>query len=548
MGRRLLAWICFFLACVTVFADLPIHCIHEQVVGKWTFELDKGKGDKKTTTCGYPRPDSNRAHFENPPPAVKVAEELELTLSAPNQVESTDGQRGTWTLIYDEGFEVRIGGRVFFAFFRYDPKVQGSYESTEVDDYNSICTETMVGWFHNDDKTGWGCYQGHRSDLRRVDEVNLLELGSSSEQQPLMYNGDNGLALRPVSHYVNTVTRQSPVDPHARFEPDYSFVENHNQDEANTWKATVHPHFVGMRLREMMTMLGRRNYAKSFSVSAVADMRTEAEIYAGLPESWDWRDVEKDGRTINYDSPVRNQGSCGSCYAMAAIAVAEARIRIMTNNKYRPILSPQQVVSCSSYNQACDGGYPFLVGKHGNDYGFVEEGCMEYSAENGLCPTVNQCSSGSMARPVFYAENYNYVGGYYGGCNEAKMMREIYEHGPIMVALEAPSSLFYYSGGVFTGASPKSEGKEIPGVLNKWQHTNHAVVCVGWGVDSKTNTKYWILKNTWSNSWGEEGYFKIRRGDDECAVESMASYFDIILPHHIAQKYGVPRRRVRKSF
>lgn len=546
MARKLLAWILSFLACVTVFADLPIHCLHEQVVGEWQFELSTGKGDK-TTTCGYPRPDSNRAHFENPPPPFKVAENLKLTLSAPNQVEAANGQRGTWTLIYDEGFEVRIGGRVFFAFFRYEPKTKGSFDSSEVSDYDSICTETMPGWFHNDDKSGWGCYSGRRTDIRSSEETSFIEL--ASQQNPLLVNNNagSGVALRPVNKYINVVSPQSAIDPHVVFDPDYSFVETHNNNEANTWKAGVHPGFLGMRLREMMTMLGRRNYAKSFSVSAVADMRTEAEIYAGLPDNFDWRSVERNGRTINFDSPVRNQGSCGSCYAMAAIAVAEARIRIMTNNKFRPILSPQQVVACSSYNQACDGGYPFLVGKHANDYGLVEESCMEYSAENGQCPTINQCSSGRMARPVFYAENYNYVGGYYGGCNEAKMMREIFEHGPIMVALEAPSSLFYYSGGVFTGASPVSEGKDIPGVLNKWQHTNHAVVCVGWGVDKETDTKYWILKNTWSDTWGETGYFKIRRGTDECAVESMASYFDIILPHHVAQKYGVPRRRIRKD-
>ena len=71
-----------------------------------------------------------------------------------------------------------------------------------------------------------------------------------------------------------------------------------------------------------------------------------------LPKSFDWRDING----TNYVSPIRNQGSCGSCYAFASMALAEARVRVQTNNKKKPVFSTQDIVECSSYSQGCEGG------------------------------------------------------------------------------------------------------------------------------------------------------------------------------------------------
>lgn len=124
-------------------------------------------------------------------------------------------------------------------------------------------------------------------------------------------------------------------------------------------------------------------------------------------------------------------------------------------------------------------------------------------------------------------KNYKYIGGYYGACNEASMMHDIYHHGPIVVALNAPSDLFYYSGGIYDAKDDDRKDWDIT-KTSRWEKTNHAVTCVGWG--ETEGKKYWIIKNSWGSDWGEDGYFKITRGKDSIASESMAVSAEIVVP------------------
>jgi cathepsin C len=288
---------------------------------------------------------------------------------------------------------------------------------------------------------------------------------------------------------------------------------------------------------EMFNLLGKRSLLKRSKIptagprqgagvgpGAIYDQRSDKDKYGDLPESWDWRNV--DGK--NYVTKPRNQGSCGSCYSLAGAAAYESRIRIKSKLALQPDLSPQEVLSCSVYNQACEGGYPFLVSKHGHIWGFAEESETPYVGSDAKCPGQSDTSSGKRWR----LGKFGYVGGYYGACSELAMMGEIHDNGPIIVAFMAPSSLFYYTGGVFTGEKPSWHvDQKVPG-LNVWEQTNHAVVAIGWGVDGSTGMKYWIIKNTWGAEWGEQGYFRIRRGTDECAIESMAVAGEVIIDGH----------------
>merc|ERR1711871_1007404 len=95
--------------------------------------------------------------------------------------------------------------------------------------------------------------------------------------------------------------------------------------------------------------------------------------------------------------------------------------------------------------------------------------------------------------------------------NEEVIKQTLYEHGPLSVLLDA-TQLQYYKGGIWDGhveKSPSASGC-------KKQEMNHAVLLVGYGEDE--GTPFWIVKNSWGQSWGEEGYFRIVRGQNTCGI------------------------------
>lgn len=494
-----------------VSADLPIHCLSHEVAGEWEFELSAVVDSPQS--CGYNQPDMNSFHFgEGSPPQLHAESSFKVTLENPTLEKKQsvaihqNGKEGVWTMVYDEGFEVQVDDMKFFAFSKYEPKNAqiDTKKDGEVKDYNSLCDATMIGWFKHTNKAGYGCWRGSKVPADTV----LLE----------MSNHHNATSLK----FHSTVSKIEQIPMDKMFKQDTALIEMVNSDSTSSWKATKHNKFSDRPLKQMMSMLGRRQFKKARnSAKALKDKRNDKEKYGDLPTAWDWRDV--DG--VNYVDKVVDQGFCGSCYAMATVSSMTSRFRVATGEVDHPLLSAQNILGCSRTNQGCDGGYPYLAAKYGEDVGFVAESCDTYKdddVQQGTCTNDQQC-----AQTRYFAKDYKYVGGYYGGCSEVEMMKEIKERGPVMVAFEAPVSLFYYHGGIFTGPDPE---KQEEGTATEWQHTNHAVVAVGWGVDEdkpdpKNNgepMKYWIIKNTWGDDWGEGGYFKIRRSTDECGIESMA--------------------------
>ena len=95
------------------------------------------------------------------------------------------------------------------------------------------------------------------------------------------------------------------------------------------------------------------------------------------------------------------------------------------------------------------------------------------------------------------------------------MRVNLVKNGPMAVAFEVYNDFMAYKGGIY-----KHTG--LTDGFNPFEITNHAVLLVGYGEDETSGTKFWIVKNSWGESWGEKGYFRIRRGTDECSIESIA--------------------------
>lgn len=553
-----------------VSADLPIHCLHAQITGTWKFTMTNNNHEHPYL-CGYKTPDKSKAHFsknrkllEQYTEVLSPAKELVLELAEPNKVKQDGKEVGVWTMVYDEGFHVHYQehGQQFFAFLYYSPKEHTSLSDIHARNYNSDCTRTLVGWYHGDDRRNWGCWTGKQTEAKYPNVDTVISNGVKYKKDYIVVSPNSMLEESSTAAYLQ--------DPHSQqaylsqvYTPDFSLIDEINNDVESTWSAGVHTPFLSRTNGEMLAMAGSSTFGKKlprlaakqkmqgFTHNFKSHIRTGAlgkmkmKMGAGLstnvhqditnflstqelneygyPRNLDWRNVNG----VNYVNEIRNQGSCGSCYAMAFMAAMEARIRIASNNKQQPnikrddFISPQYVLSCSVYNQGCDGGYPFLVGKHSEDFGVVMDSCMEYEASDSSCS--------STCPKMYPIKNTRYVGSYYGACNEKAMMEEVAQ-GPVVVAYESPPTLFSYTGGIFTGPKPRgTDQKQYNEALNRWEHTNHAVVAVGWGeqeVRGKVE-KFWIIRNSWGKTWGENGYFRIRRGDDECGIESMAVSFDV---------------------
>ncbi|XP_037071144.1 dipeptidyl peptidase 1-like [Pollicipes pollicipes] len=399
-----------------------------------------------------------------------------LSLQEPNIAVDQFGNIGKWTLIYNQGFEATVNGRTYFAF---------SYYEQDGDEVTSFCDRTFPGWSHDTTVRNWACIQGQKqgASVPKVHRVTRLD------------------AEQGAKKYVNN----------------HKLIEAINAKKGGTWTARAYPQHEELTVAEWHRRSGGHRSRLPQRPRAAPMTKEHREIIQSLPDSFDWNDVNG----INYVSPVRDQAQCGSCYAFSSMAALESQVRILTNNTQQPVFSPQDIVSCSAYAQGCDGGFPYLIaGKYAKDFGVVAESCDPYQgSDTPTCGTDMSCGR-------TYAAHYRYVGGYYGACNEALMMQSLVHNGPLVVGFEVYDDLRPYKDGVYHHDFALAE-QLGGGQIDPFELTNHAVLVTGYG--TLNGTKFWNIKNSWSSDWGDNGYFKIQRGNDECAVESLAVEVEVIL-------------------
>ncbi|KAJ1436719.1 Peptidase C1A, papain C-terminal [Sesbania bispinosa] len=230
-------------------------------------------------------------------------------------------------------------------------------------------------------------------------------------------------------------------------------------------------------------------------------LRTKSDRYTPrvgdkLPESVDWR---KEGAVVG----IKDQGSCGSCWAFSTIGAVEGINKIVTGELIS--LSEQELVDCdTSYNQGCNGGlmdyaFEFII----NNGGIDSEEDYPYRAVDGRCDQYRKNAK------VVSIDDYEDVTGY-----DELALKKAVANQPISVAIEGGGREFQlYVSGVFTGRCGTA--------------LDHGVVAVGYGKENGVD--YWIVRNSWGESWGEGGYIKLERNlaqsrSGKCGIAIEPSY------------------------
>jgi cathepsin C len=453
---------------------------------------------------------------------------------------------GKWTMVYDEGFNIQIDQFTFFSFSKYSIDKENGKKI-----YKSHCYSTLVGWFNNHDKSKWGCYQAFKLgvDPTKVtltnskNNLNIVEPQKStvnddilnsmfnmqfkSINSEILFNNDDNIDRSTIKNKFSNKKNRLRI---SKYQPS-SFLEEKESTSSmsmmkldasfnnhalyisrintlkKSWNAGLHPKFSNMSIRELNKYAGIPRIGNNFRFKSKSELLFKAiEDVSMYPKNFDWKQILK---------PAGSQGDCGSCYVYSTVRMIEARLKIKYNHEVN--LSVQHALDCSFYNQGCNGGYPYLVMKFANEFQMIPETCKPYTQSDGKC-NLNVCDISTLPY-VYKTTDYKYIGGTYGECSQKKMMEEL-KNGPIVVSFEPDYNFMMYKSGIYhafdlntwiTKGLPKPE----------WQKVDHSVLLVGWGEEESSGEKFWIIQNTWGPSWGEEGFFRMRRGSDEFGIESI---------------------------
>lgn len=282
----------------------------------------------------------------------------------------------------------------------------------------------------------------------------------------------------------------------AVFHANKKMIEEHNQlyeQGLHSYKMRVNK-FADLMAEEFVGMMNGYHQHKKVRGEAPTHLRLLPEVK--LPSSIDWR-------TKGAVTPVKDQGQCGSCWAFSSTGSLEGQHFRKTGRLVS--LSEQNLVDCSGSfgNDGCDGGLMDDAFKYVKANGGIDtEASYPYQAEDEPCRFNKQDIGATDVGYMDIPEG-----------DEQALKEAVAIHGPVSIAIDASQSSFqFYQSGIYD--DPNCSSTQL----------DHGVLAVGYGTDD-SGRDYWLVKNSWSEKWGDQGYIKIARNEDNvCGVASSASF------------------------
>uniref|UniRef100_A0A7C8ZIM3 Peptidase C1A papain C-terminal domain-containing protein n=1 Tax=Opuntia streptacantha TaxID=393608 RepID=A0A7C8ZIM3_OPUST len=290
-----------------------------------------------------------------------------------------------------------------------------------------------------------------------------------------------------------------------------SIINKINANPAAGWKAGKNHLFSDYTVGQFKRILGARPISESEkrSIPLVSHPRS-----LDLPKEFDARKAWPQCSTIG---KILDQGHCGSCWAFGAVESLQDRFCIHFGMNIS--LSVNDLLACCGFmcGEGCDGGTPIYAWRYLVQQGVVTEecdpyfdtiGCSHPGCEPGF-PTP-QCLRKCVDGNNLWSDSKHYSANAYRiNSSPYDIMAELYKNGPLEVDFDVFEDFAHYKSGVYKYVTGDYMG-------------GHAVKLIGWGT-SADGEDYWLLANQWNRGWGDDGYFKIRRGTNECGIEDDAT-------------------------
>lgn len=320
-----------------------------------------------------------------------------------------------------------------------------------------------------------------------------------------------------------------------------SLIEEINAKKT-TWKAAVTTRFQNATIADVKAMLGTVLRGEEGFMEPELEKTVFKTKSADIPESFDVRSAWPACSAVT--GRVRDQSNCGSCWAFGSTEAFNDRHCIATGDA-DTVFSPEDTNACCSgiacgFSMGCNGGQPAGAWKwftrtgvsSGLDYADNGKGtsCKPYSMQScahhveppaGMvsCEDVQSYDTPTCTSSCYeadygtdYKKDKHYASSSYSVKGTENMQKELMEKGTLSVAMTVYEDFEAYSGGVYQHVSGKNLG-------------GHAIKMIGWGVED--GTPYWLCVNSWNESWGENGTFKILRGSNECGIEDSVVAGDV---------------------